>query len=249
MHKRRLTGIFLAFLVYALPCPARAVKVWSFDEMRKAADLVVIARPIQSEKTAAKLNGYDMATGTNTTFEVLAALKGSVDGTLVVRHFVFPYGGLNLVNAPGPVSFPTGDQAATYLLFLSKNKDGTYAPVSGQIDPCISCFILSNTPPAGLAAADANTQTDKQLTKRISDILEECQNIKPGTTRAELLKTFMTEGGISTAEHQTFVLRRCPFIKIDVDFTLSVRTPNAHQDPADTISKVSRLYLAWSIAD
>src|SRR5580692_11494776 len=88
------------------------------------------------------------------------------------------------------------------------------------------------------------------LTKQISAILTECQKIKPGMTRAELLKVFTTEGGLSTATHRTFVYRGCPYIKVDVDFTLSDSKQNAVDErPTDTINKMSKPYLDWSIGD
>ncbi len=91
-------------------------------------------------------------------------------------------------------------------------------------------------------------QVDEALTQKISQILYECQPIKPGITREELLRVFTTEGGLSTPERRTYALRRCPYIKIDVQFTLS--QPDQHDElPTDTIREVSRPYLAWSIND
>ena len=88
------------------------------------------------------------------------------------------------------------------------------------------------------------------LTNQIPNILAECQKIKPGMTRAELLKVFTTEGGLSTPKHRTFVYRGCPFIKVDVDFTLSDSKQNAvDEQPADTINKISKPYLDWSVGD
>jgi hypothetical protein len=88
------------------------------------------------------------------------------------------------------------------------------------------------------------------LTNQISVILIECQKIKPGMTRAELLKVFTTEGGLSTAVHRTFVYRGCPYIKVDVDFILSNPKRNiVEEQPTDTISKISKPYLDWSIND
>src|SRR2546429_9238446 len=72
-----------------------------------------------------------------------------------------------------------------------------------------------------VAPSRAGDEADKYLTKQMSDILTEWKKITPGTTRTELLKAFTTEGGISTARHRTFVHRRGPYIKIDVNFTLS----------------------------
>ena len=86
-----------------------------------------------------------------------------------------------------------------------------------------------------------SNEAGNNLTKQISNILAECQKIKPGIARAELLKVFTTEGGISTAAHRTFVYRGCPYIKVDVDFTLSDSKQNAvDEQPADTINKISK---------
>ena len=88
------------------------------------------------------------------------------------------------------------------------------------------------------------------LTKQISAILTECQKIKPGMTRAELLKVFTTEGGLSTAAWRTFVYRGCPYIKVDVDFTPSdPKQKMVEERPTDTIRKISKPYLDWSISD
>jgi hypothetical protein len=88
------------------------------------------------------------------------------------------------------------------------------------------------------------------LTKQITDILKECQTIKPGMTRAELSKVFTTEGGFSTARHRTYVYRGCPYIKVDVDFTLSdSKQGPLDERPTDIINKISKPYLEWSIND
>jgi hypothetical protein len=44
------------------------------------------------------------------------------------------------------------------------------------------------------------------------------QKIKVGMTRADLLKVFTTEGGLSTSLNRTFVYRDCSYIKVDVEF-------------------------------
>jgi hypothetical protein len=100
------------------------------------------------------------------------------------------------------------------------------------------------------SSACAQPAVDKGLTKQISEILAECQKIKPRMTRAELLKVFTTEGGLSTATHRTFVYRSCPYIKVDVDFTLSGSNQKAIEErPTDTIIKISKPYLEWSTID
>jgi hypothetical protein len=98
--------------------------------------------------------------------------------------------------------------------------------------------------------ARAAEQVDKNLTDQISAILRESGKITPGTTRAELLKVFTTEGGLSTATHRTFVHRRCPYIKVDVEFTLSSpKQGGLDERPNDAVKTISKPYLAWSIDD
>lgn len=101
-----------------------------------------------------------------------------------------------------------------------------------------------------VTSSRAGDEVDKNLTKQISDILGECKKITAGTTRAQLLKVFTSEGGISTARHRTFVHRRCPYVKVDVDFALSDPKQSAVDErPADTVSKISKPYLEWSTGD
>jgi hypothetical protein len=108
----------------------------------------------------------------------------------------------------------------------------------------LSLFVPVFTP------ARAADQVDKNLTDAISAILRESGKITPGTTRAELLKVFTTEGGLSTATHRSFVHRRCPYIKVDVEFTPSSPAQGALDErPNDTVKTISKPYLAWSIED
>jgi hypothetical protein len=96
----------------------------------------------------------------------------------------------------------------------------------------------------------ADSKVDKDLTKQLADVLTECKKIKPGATRTELLTVFTTEGGLFTAMHRTFVHRRCPYIKVDVEFAASEPRQRALDErPTDTIKKISKPYLEWSIMD
>ncbi|MGB8367969.1 MAG: hypothetical protein ACLPYZ_16075 [Limisphaerales bacterium] len=102
----------------------------------------------------------------------------------------------------------------------------------------------------GVVLALADSGVDKTLTKQIADVLKECQTIKPGMTRAEFSKVLTTEGGFSTARHRTYVYRGCPYIKDDVDFTLSdAKQGPLDERPTDIINKISKPYLEWSISD
>lgn len=89
-----------------------------------------------------------------------------------------------------------------------------------------------------------------ELTKQISAVLIECQKIRHGMTRAELLKIFTTECGISTAVGRTYIYRGCPYVKVNVHFTSSdPKQKMVEERPTDIISKISKPYLEWSIID
>jgi hypothetical protein len=82
------------------------------------------------------------------------------------------------------------------------------------------------------------------------------QKIKVGMTRADLLKVFTTEGGLSSGLNRTYVYRECPYIKVDVEFE-PVGRPARDTDGRvtlveaneDVIKKISKPYLEWSVSD
>jgi hypothetical protein len=66
--------------------------------------------------------------------------------------------------------------------------------------------------------AFSDDSPDPILTEKLQPILIECENVKVGTKRSELLKAFEESGGISTKKEQTFLSRRCPLIALDITF-------------------------------
>lgn len=75
-------------------------------------------------------------------------------------------------------------------------------------------------------------------------------------TRAELLKVFTTEGGLSTGLNRKYVYRECPYIKVDVEFEPVGRPARDTQERVtlleadrDVIKNISKPYLEWSILD
>lgn len=96
----------------------------------------------------------------------------------------------------------------------------------------------------------------QQRTEWIAASLREMETIKVGMTRADLLKVFTTEGGLSTPLRRTFAYRDCPYIKVDVEFEPVGRPARdlegrvtLEEDRRDIITKISRPYLDWSIMD
>ena len=108
-----------------------------------------------------------------------------------------------------------------------------------------------------VAAVIAQTQDerdtpafDSEHTEWIANSLLSIQTVKAGMTRADLMKVFTTEGGLeffgATTRQQTYVYRKCPYIKVDVKFEASGPVEYL---PGDKIISISRPYLAWSVMD
>ena len=84
-------------------------------------------------------------------------------------------------------------------------------------------------------------------TKWIAKSLMEMQTIKVGMTRAQLLKVFTTEGGVSSRQWRRYVYRECPYIKVDVQFRPVGKSNYPHaQSRNDVITKISQPFLEWS---
>jgi hypothetical protein len=243
----------LALVAFNLSLHARGVRLWSDAQLLDASDLVVVGQPIKvkdlDEVNTVLWPGRNKLLGVEATFAVSKVLKGDFTNHTIVLHYYRwenPYKTSDKESAIGSdVNSPfliylTPTNTNQFLLYLVSDGASRYAPASGQLDSA-GCSIKP---------LPTNGDADINLTKQISEILIECQKIKPGMTRAELLKVFTTEGGLSTATHRTFVYRDCPCIKVDIDFNLSDPKQNALEEhPTDTISKISKPYLEWSFSD
>jgi hypothetical protein len=99
-------------------------------------------------------------------------------------------------------------------------------------------------------------QPDQDATRWVGDALLEIETIKVGMNRGQLLVLFNTEGGLFTGLRSTYVYRRCPLIKVDVEFE-AVGRPSRDaegratvvQSEQDIITKISRPYLASQVID
>jgi len=146
-------------LMTAAGLQSRMIRFWSYAEMLKASDLVVIATPLSNTMTKdvfdGKTGGY---VGIDTGFEIKQAIKGDIaGGKFTVLHFkhdphsgwadgmevvLFRLKGITMDvisvqkegaprdNDKAHISLPAPD----YLLFLKKRDDGRYEPVTGQMD-------------------------------------------------------------------------------------------------------------------
>ena len=105
---------------------------------------------------------------------------------------------------------------------------------------------VSQKPDFVISEKHQELQLLQNRTEWISECIKRIQSIKPGATRAELLKVFTTEGGLSTRSQRTYVYRDCPYIKVDVEFK-ALDTDKWDEKPGDVITKISKPYLEWSI--
>jgi hypothetical protein len=80
--------------------------------------------------------------------------------------------------------------------------------------------------------------------------LREVQNVKPGMTRRDLLKQFIGEGGVSNRLQRTYVLKTCPYVKVDVEFEIPPgQGGSTAEGLSDKIADISRPYLGCTVTD
>jgi hypothetical protein len=99
-------------------------------------------------------------------------------------------------------------------------------------------------------------QLDQDATRWVGDAMLEIETVKVGMTRDQLFALFATEGGVFSGLRSTYVYRRCPLIKIDVEFE-AVGRPSRDaegrvtmvESDQDIIIKISQPYLARQVID
>jgi hypothetical protein len=113
----------------------------------------------------------------------------------------------------------------------------------------IAVGLLSFALFGNLLPSSASRRGDEH-TEWIAQSLKEMESVKVGMTRADLLRVFKEEGGISTRTQQRYVYRNCPYIKVDVEFEMVDNVENKIiKSTKDKIVKISKPFLEWSILD
>ena len=109
------------------------------------------------------------------------------------------------------------------------------------------CLLLGAT----LSLAQGTTDDKRrEHTQWIDQVLRSVGTIKPGMTRAELLGVFTEEGGLSNRLWRLYVLKDCPYIKVEVEFEPVGEEKNLLiERPEDKIKKISKPFLQYSIMD
>jgi hypothetical protein len=108
----------------------------------------------------------------------------------------------------------------------------------------ITLIYLTTVVCAQVGNATRGDQIDWKQTTWVDSALRSTQTVRVGDTRADLLKIFTEEGGLSNPSQRTYVYRRCLHIKVAVKFAA-----RETELPTDKIINISRPYLEWTIAD
>lgn len=111
------------------------------------ADLVVVADVISSKDTDERSTLLDdvKVIGVVTDFKSRLVLKGPKNATAFQLHHYRLENKDDMNIADGPSLVSIGAKNPAFLLFLVKERDGRYAPVTGQTDPEIfSVLPLKN---------------------------------------------------------------------------------------------------------
>ena len=148
MPTLRLQHAFALAVVCMAPAFARPVPFRNYDQLTAEAEVVVIAAPTAVRDTPERADlpfiaPAMKAIGVETTFEVVALLKGELRAqkdqpkNLVLHHYRLPVSAVPIPNGPGLVTFDPKAKKQ-YLMFLKREPDGRYQALSGQTDPDLS---------------------------------------------------------------------------------------------------------------
>ena len=165
-----LLFVTVLFILASL-ASARPVKRWSFQELTEKADLVIVGTV--SSAADAKNHEYaaakaDTWVAVDTVFSVNSILKGELkSATLTVRHHRYHdrKAEIEVIDGPSFVKF-NSQLKNRYLMFLRRNAEGLYEPLTGQYDPGGSFFVLMKyheTREEGAAVGKANATAEQNI--------------------------------------------------------------------------------------
>jgi hypothetical protein len=134
--KRSLLVLFLSAIPKLIG--AHILEPWSYQQMFDKADVVIIATFVSSKDTSEHTMLRDMTPpskviGVVSDFETRLTLKGAKNLKGFQLHH-YRLDDVEYSNGPSLIDIKLG-RKPTFVLFLIKEKDGRYAPVTGQTDP------------------------------------------------------------------------------------------------------------------
>jgi len=140
-----------AFLFVVAGGTAQVPHAWTFDELTAKADLVIIASHLSTQDTGRRRMDPELKPGARaaelrTELKVLQVLKAdsgrgvAAGATVSLRHY-------SVLEPPFSMgsTLKFGESARAYLVFLARKPDGVYEPVSGQVFPADSVYLLDRS--------------------------------------------------------------------------------------------------------
>jgi hypothetical protein len=144
--RARVIPALLVVLATVGTASARITVAWTYQQMWDKADLVVIAYGVSTRDTAERTTLNDLephvpVIDVVSEFKTSLVLKGKRDtGTFQLHHYRFASAHDQLAaNSPDLVRL--SKTHLPFLMFLVKEPDGRYAPVTGQTDPASHSVI------------------------------------------------------------------------------------------------------------
>jgi len=143
MKRTTLLATLILLLTTTLTS-ARPVRIWTYQELTTASDLVVIATCTATADTKEEVNLPEMpslrVTGVETKFTILTVFKGDAKlKDLTLHHYRLTKNDIPIVNGPMFANFDPKDTKPC-LLFLIRQPDGRYTPTGGQVDPMLNAI-------------------------------------------------------------------------------------------------------------
>jgi hypothetical protein len=155
--------------------------------------------------------------------------------------------------APQLIASNTNRRPTAAMLLLDHLCKTNCDPGNGSEIENIRNEIQHNTStghPYEFVTLEGTPPIDMEHMQWVSSVLRWTHDIQPGMTRKDLLRVFTEEGGLSTRTQRIYVLKGCPWIKVDVEFAPVGEAQNGLiESPSDQILKVSKPYLDYSIKD
>jgi hypothetical protein len=105
---------------------------------------------------------------------------------------------------------------------------------------CFASFSF----PAGTSAQDCHDSFES-----IAGALKAVAEIKAGSTRADVERHFVLDGGLHALEQSTYLYKKCDLIKIDVEFAHDSNRSWMDSTSKDTVVHVSKPCLEYPVAD
>lgn len=101
-----------------------------------------------------------------------------------------------------------------------------------------------------LRAAGKLADASEDRISWVARSLLEMQSIRQGSTREELLKVFVGEGGVSNRFKRRYAYRDCPYFKVNVEFSAAASPEERVKEQLqDAVTKISTPFLEWPVAD